>query len=162
MLTRAPETSSTHVVISKRSYTDTETKPTMTYQPRLYQNRTVQTGRECEERWGYMEPYVPAQGILMDVGSSAGYFGIKSMLLRSDLRVLSLEASEYESAEQRGAIASHQTDRICLVNGMISSSFTTPWSMSGDCVDLTLILSVIQVPLTNVCKESKSSPRLNV
>ena len=133
----------------------------MTYQPRLFKNKSSSEGRECLERWGLFKEHIPDQGVLFDLGSSAGFFGVKTILEKAQTRVLSLEASAEEASIQRLILASHQTDRVCLINGMISGQMTERWSQTADVLDLTLILSVIHwfdkpdVVLRSLCQISK-------
>ena len=103
----------------------------MTYQPRLFKNKTISTGRDCEERWTVLRDYVPKEGLLLDVGSSAGYFVLKSILEHPRLCGISLEASEVESRAQQRVLASHSCERICLVNGMMTADTAARWQASG-------------------------------
>jgi SAM-dependent methyltransferase len=133
----------------------------MTYQPRLFKNKTSSQGRECLERWDLFKEHIPDQGVIFDIGSSAGFFGVKTILEKARTRVLSMEASADEASMQRLILASHQTDRICLINGMISGQMTERWSQMDDVLDLTLILSVIHwfdkpaLVLRSLCRVSK-------
>ena len=42
----------------------------MTYQPRLFKNKTISTGRDCEERWTVLRDYVPKEGLLLDASAA--------------------------------------------------------------------------------------------
>lgn len=115
----------------------------MTYQPRLYKGKAIATGRNCDERWELIKKHVPKEGVMFDLGSSAGFFIISSVLENPDLFGISLEANDYECRVQRQVIKSHSCERICLINGMMSGKRASRWCTSGDFLDLTLILSVI-------------------
>ena len=133
----------------------------MTYQPRLFKNKSSSRGRECLERWDLFKEYIPDQGVVFDLGSSAGFFGVKTIQEKARTRVLSMEASPDEASMQRLILASHQTDRICLINGMISGQMMKRWGEMGNALDLTLILSVIHwfdkpaLVLQSLCRISK-------
>ncbi|MBL7157766.1 MAG: hypothetical protein ISS92_06395 [Candidatus Omnitrophica bacterium] len=113
------------------------------YQDSFCKNKIINGGRECEERWKTIEQYLPPKGIILDVGSNLGYFGIRACLCNKDIAVVSLEAYEERVSMQKQITASHGLTRICLIHGVFNSDVTKTWSGRCDWFDLTLLLSII-------------------
>lgn len=113
------------------------------YQDALFKERQELGERECEARWKLIEPHLPARGIVLDIGSNLGFFGLRSVLARDEVAVVSLEVDEDIVELQREIVASHGNTRICIINGAFGRAISGAWVQTCDWVDLTLMLSVL-------------------
>ena len=99
--------------------------------------------RDCAERWELIAPYVPDSGIMVDVGSNLGYYGLRAIATKPDLAVVSIESDAAIVERQREIAASHHTNRLCLVRGNVDARLTGAWVRTCDWLDLTLLLAVL-------------------
>jgi hypothetical protein len=113
------------------------------YQEAYLPDRIEPGERDCAERWELIAPYVPDSGIMVDVGSNLGYYGLRAIATKPDLAVVSIESDAAIAERQREIAASHDTDRLCLVLGRVDARLTGAWVRTCDWLDLTLLLSVL-------------------
>jgi len=113
------------------------------YQQALHVGRTEPGDRDSTERWGHVEAHLPSSGMVLDVGSNLGWFGLRATQAREDVAVVSLESSAAIAERQRALIAEHGTNRICLVRGALNREVASRWAESCDWFELTLALSVL-------------------
>lgn len=99
--------------------------------------------RDCNERWELIAPYLPIQGLLLDVGSNLGYYGLRAIKTAPRIAVISVESDAEIATRQRDLAVRHGTDRLCLVQGQIDSRTTSVWASACDWIDLTLLLGVL-------------------
>lgn len=99
--------------------------------------------RDCAERWELIAPYLPAEGLLLDVGSNLGYYGLRAVASAPRIAVISVESDAEIATRQRDLAVRHQTDRLCLVQGLFDSRTTAAWARTCDWIDLTLLLGVL-------------------
>lgn len=133
------------------------------YQDALFASGAIPGERSGEERWALVAPYLPSHGVVLDVGSNLGYFGLRMTQARPDVAVVSLEANDAIADEQRRIVASHRNRRICIIQGQLSADVARAWSDTCDWFDLTLLLSVIHwfdEPASVVRDLSRMSARL--
>ncbi len=95
------------------------------------------------ERWALIKPHVPNKGMVLDIGSNLGYFGVQIINSFPDVAVVSIESDPRIIARQKKVLASYKTTRICAIQGFINSSVTDAWVQTCDWFDLTLLLSII-------------------
>jgi SAM-dependent methyltransferase len=113
------------------------------YQDALYAG-TVSTGiRECAKRWELIEPFAPASGMVLDVGSNLGYFGIRLALRSEHVAVVSVESNQANAEEQARIVRSHALTRVCVINAAFNARVAQEWAQACDWFDLTLLLSII-------------------
>jgi SAM-dependent methyltransferase len=113
------------------------------YQDAYYAG-TVSAGvRECARRWEFIEPFAPQSGIVLDVGSNLGYFGIRIALRSEQVAVVSIEANQTNAEEQARIVQSHGLTRLCVINAAFNSRVAADWAQACDWFDLTLLLSII-------------------
>ena len=87
-----------------------------TYQDVVIDGAVVRAGRRsCVDRWRLIEPWLPKQGALLDVGSNFGWFALAACRERAQVVVASVEADERSAAVQRAVLAEHEDRRVCLV-----------------------------------------------
>ena len=113
------------------------------YQDALHADGTEEGERDCRPRWEMMTPYVPQSGMILDVGSNLGYYGLRAIERSPNVAVVSLESDRLIAERQAALLREHQTNRICLVHGEMNSKVATEWSETCDWFDLTLMLSII-------------------
>jgi hypothetical protein len=99
--------------------------------------------RDSAERWAHIEPHLPRGGVMLDVGSNLGWFGLSAIEARPDLAVVSLESSAAIAERQRALLVEHDTDRICLVRGALDAARAASWAEGCDWFELTLALAVL-------------------
>lgn len=114
-----------------------------TYQEALHVGRTDPGDRESSERWELIREVVPDHGMVLDVGSNLGYFGLRMVQAEARVAVVSLEASATIADRQRRLLEEHETTRICLVQGHMDAAIAETWAGTCDWFELTLALSVL-------------------
>lgn len=113
------------------------------YQDAFYAGSVAAGVRECARRWEFLEPYVPPSGMVLDIGSNLGYFGIRTALRSEHVAVVSIEANQANAEEQARIVRSHGMTRICVINSAFNSRVSGEWTKLCDWFDLTLLLSII-------------------
>jgi hypothetical protein len=113
------------------------------YQDTLLPNGMIPGERACRERWDLIAPFLPTEGIVVDVGSNLGYYGIQSVRSASNVAVVSIEADPSIAARQQSLLRLQGTNRVCLVRGRMSSTVSGEWAETCDWVQLTLLLSIL-------------------
>lgn len=113
------------------------------YQEALHPDRIEPGERDSEARWQAIKPYLPSDGMVLDIGSNLGYFGLRAVREQAGLAVVSLESSASIAERQRRLLEEHATTRICLVSGRMDSSIAAEWASTCDWFELTLALSIL-------------------
>lgn len=114
------------------------------YQDMVVAGRTVARGsRDCESRWEAMAPHLPAEAVLLDVGSNFGWFGLKACA-ESDRRiVVSVEADESSATLQRRMLASHDHRRVILLTRRADVAMASAWVAGRQRFHAVFCLSVL-------------------
>lgn|GEM_PF-3840664 len=115
----------------------------LTYQDALWPTGTVEGERGCAERWAMIAPHLPEEGVLLDVGSNLGFYGISAVRARPRLAVLSMEADEAIAAKQAEILTANSLDRFVLLVGSIDAERAEAWADTCDVVDCCLLLSIV-------------------
>lgn len=114
------------------------------YQDVVVEGRTVQAGRrDCAARWRLIESHLPRQGVVLDVGSNFGWFGLQVCAARPDVVVASVEADLRSAAVQRAVLASHAQRPICLLTRPAGPAMLARFAAGGQRFDAALLLSVL-------------------
>ena len=113
------------------------------YQDALHPDRVDPGERDCAPRWELIRPHLPAAGMILDVGSNLGYYGLKAIGESADVAVVSLESSATTSERQQRLLEEHATTRICLIQGAMDAALAGHWAETCDWFDLTLLLAVL-------------------
>jgi hypothetical protein len=113
------------------------------YQDAWHPDRTDPGDRDCAPRWQLIEPHVPVSGVMLDIGSNLGYYGLRAVDRQSGIAVVSIEADPSIAERQAGLIRRLDTDRICLLEGSLSASVLRSWRETCDWFDITLALSIL-------------------
>lgn len=104
----------------------------------------ISTGeRPGAERWDLIAPHVPRSGVMLDVGSNLGYFGLRAAAANPELAVVSLEADPVIARRQAEIASAHGHSRIVVLQGSMSSTVAGRWSSTCDYFDATLLLSIL-------------------
>lgn len=118
--------------------------PPQTYQDWVLEGQTVAAGaRDCLGRWELLRPHVPPRACVLDVGSNLGWFGWKITQDDPGAVVASVEANESSATLQRQMLASHQSDRICLLTARADARMAQVFADAQQRFDLVLCLSVL-------------------
>ena len=115
----------------------------LTYQDALWPTGTVQGERGCAERWAMLSPELPEEGILLDVGSNLGFYGISAVKERPRLGVVSLEADRAIARKQAEIAAANGLERILVLVGSLDAGSAESWAATCDLVDCCLLLSIV-------------------
>lgn len=114
------------------------------YQDMVVAGQTVVAGaRDCQSRWEILSPWMPRQGSVLDIGSNLGWFGLKICGSFPDCVVASVEPDDRTGPLQRQVLASHQSDRICLLTERASARLAARFARAGQRFDAVLCLSVL-------------------
>ena len=99
-----------------------------------------QDKRDNVGRWRAIEPHLPREGVLVDLGSAQGYFALKAAASWPDLHVVSIEDDVAAAARQilAGDLAELQNLRV--VRERFDGRNLHAWGIGVDC---TLLLSVL-------------------
>jgi 2-polyprenyl-3-methyl-5-hydroxy-6-metoxy-1,4-benzoquinol methylase len=109
-----------------------------------YQKIDGKKGRDCSERWNFMEPFIEIspESWHMDIGSAEGYFS-KKLAERTGGRVVSVEGSEHTFKRQKSYCNQEITEgKIILIHtqlGLNNIDFFT----AHRSYDTLLLLSVL-------------------
>lgn len=86
------------------------------YQDIVVNGVVVRKGRRaCLDRWKLIEPWLPRQGVLLDVGSNFGWFCVTACRERPSIVAASIEADQRSAAVQREVLAENNAHRVCLL-----------------------------------------------
>jgi hypothetical protein len=114
------------------------------YQDVIEDGRTIRVGRrDCVERWRAIVPYLPSSGVMLDVGSNFGWFGLKACAAVPGLVVASVEADEETAAIARHVLQSHRHQRIVLLTRRASAPMARDFAAAGQRFDAVLCLAVL-------------------
>jgi len=110
-------------------------------QTNYYQNVHGITGRNPEERWGYISNHItPTHGVSIDVGSAEGYY-TKKLVEHTQGKVISIEGSEFPRKIQMDYCANEIFDGQVILHSTpltedTINTFTGPY-------DYCLLLAVL-------------------
>lgn len=113
------------------------------YQDALWPGRTVAGERSSAERWDMLVPELPETGVLLDVGSNLGFYGISALRLHSGLALVSMEADPEIAIKQAQIAAANKLDRVVVLEGSLNAGLAERWAETCDSVDCCLLLSIV-------------------
>lgn len=99
-----------------------------------------QRKRDCAGRWRTIAPYLPVDGVLVDLGSAQGYFALRAAKEHPNLHVVSIEDDETAANHQREMVALMDLPNMRVVNERFDGTNLHAWGIGVDC---TLMLSVL-------------------
>ncbi len=114
-----------------------------TYQDAYRPGAVTPGERDCDERWELIAPYIAERGVMVDVGSNLGYFGLRATSERPELAVVSIESDPLIAQRQATLIDDNDARRIVLLQGHLTASVCETWATTCDAVDTTLLLAII-------------------
>lgn len=130
--------------------------------PEVYQDvqvngREFVGKRECMGRWHLMEPHIPPHGVILDVGSSLGYFPHRIAKEFPDTLVVSFESEPGMCDVQREIFRQEGIYNVVVCQHRLTLEDLSRWSKCVECFDLVLALSVLHhFPLTDVYNVHKA------
>jgi len=113
------------------------------YQDAFYPGAVSAGVRECARRWDLIERLLPTSGMVLDVGSNLGYFGVRMALRSEQIGVVSIESNQVNAEEQARIVRSHKLTRVCVINAAFGSQVSRDWVRACDWFDMTMLLSII-------------------
>jgi hypothetical protein len=99
-----------------------------------------QDKRDNVGRWNVIEPHLPREGVLVDLGSAQGYFALRAAATYPDLHVVSIEDDVIAAGVQREVAELAQMSNIRILRERFDGSNLHGWGIGVDC---TLLLSVL-------------------
>lgn len=99
--------------------------------------------RDCEQRWQLLAPHLPRRGVMVDIGSNLGYFGLRATSECDELAVLSIESDRIIAQRQAALVDDNHADRVLLLQGELTAAACRSWADTCDTVDTTLLLAVL-------------------
>ncbi len=115
----------------------------LTYQDEFLPGGVVRGERDCDERWALIAPHLPERGVLLDIGSNLGYYGLRSVVEGPKRSVVSIEADPAIADRQAKIVSEHATDRMLVLTGQLDSEGAQAWAESCDWFDATFLLAII-------------------
>lgn len=113
------------------------------YQELFFADGVIPGTRESAARWDAIAEHIPADGVMLDVGSNSGYFTVRAALEHPGLAVVSLEAATGPSADQRAVLHSHGIRNVVQLQGSMSGGLAQEWATTCDLFDFTLLLAIL-------------------
>jgi SAM-dependent methyltransferase len=111
------------------------------YQPLFREGEPQVAQRDVLERWELLEPLLPYRGVMVDVGSNYGWFGLRACMSRPELHVISVEPDVDCLSVQSDLVEEHELwDRMHLFSEPLEGFWVAD---IVDRVDLVLMLSVL-------------------
>lgn len=99
-----------------------------------------QQKRDCAGRWRILEPHLPADGVLVDVGAAQGYFALRAAKTSHNLHVVALEEDNTAANHIQDMVTLLDLPNVRVINERFNGTNLHAWGIGVDC---TLLLSVI-------------------
>ena len=118
---------------------------TETYQDASMDGETVASGkRECESRWNMIERFVAGNGkVILDIGSSLGYFPIRIARENPGSIVVSFESDAAHCEVQRMICEKEGLFNMVICQHRLTRDDVERWSGCVECIDVALLMSVL-------------------
>ena len=114
------------------------------YQDVVIDGQTLFRGtRDCAARWETLDPHLPRRGVVLDVGSNFGWFGLQICRSRPDCVVASAEADLRSAAVQYEVLRHNRSDRVCLLTQPAGLAMARRFAAAGQRLDAVLCLSIL-------------------
>jgi hypothetical protein len=114
------------------------------YQDVVVAGKTVARGvRECESRYALIEPYLKDNQVILDVGSSLGYFSTRIAREHPSSLVVSFESVAAHCDIQRTIAEREGLTNLVICHHRLSRECLRVWERCVECIDLVLLLSVM-------------------
>lgn len=99
--------------------------------------------RDCDDRFGMLEPWLPTAGVVVDVGSNLGYFAGRVARERPDVFVWSIEGHAETADRQASIFAVDWPENLVLSNRPVRLVDLCRWARACEGFDTILALSVL-------------------
>ena len=113
------------------------------YQDILYQGELYEGKRKCQDRWDIIKPHIRPHDVVLDIGSSTGYFAIQIARMFPDSLVVSFESSEEDCQVQKKILKDEGIYNVVLCQHRLCPEDLLKWSRHVEIFDVTLLLSVL-------------------
>jgi len=117
--------------------------------PEIYQDIEVKGEvlwkgkRECETRWEAIEPEIRPGMVILDLGSSTGYFTVRIAKKFPSCLVVSVESGTAEAEVQREILWAEGLTNVVLLNKRLDVQDLRELNRTVEGIDLVLALSVL-------------------
>lgn len=99
--------------------------------------------RDCAGRWKMIKPYIKPNGVVLDLGSSFGYFAKKIAKEIPNTLVLSFERDVFTALLQKELLKQENLTNVILLNYSLSFSDFRWWTQTVEAIDTIVALSVL-------------------
>lgn len=129
--------------------TKDELEPFLAEIPEVYQDIEINGEvlfkgvRDCVERWDMIKPFIKPNSVVLDLGSSFGYFARKIAKEIPGTLVLSFERDEKSALLQKKLLEQEKLTNVILLNHSLSSFDFARWLQVVEGIDCVLALSVL-------------------
>ena len=128
-----------HVAIDPRLFHDLSV-----YQDVRVDGQTLYKGeRDCAARWDAIVPHLGTGGVLLDIGSNFGYFGLRWRERFPTGAVASVEADVRSAAVQRAVLDANGADCVKLVTAKACAGMMRRFESRGQRFDAVLLFSIL-------------------
>lgn len=114
------------------------------YQDVYLKGEKIASGkRECESRYEMIAPHIKSNSVILDIGSSLGYFALRIASENPSVLVVSFESMENHCDIQKRLCEEHGIYNLIICQHRLSLEDISKWSMYVECIDMVLLLSVL-------------------
>jgi hypothetical protein len=114
------------------------------YQDVVVAGQTVRRGvRDCEGRWAAIASYLPAAGVLLDVGANFAWFSRRWCSEGPERLAVAMEADLRSAAVARYSLASCDERRVALCTALADAAAVRRFAEARQRFDAALCLSVL-------------------
>lgn len=108
----------------------------------VYDKKLWKGKRDCEKRWEAIEPYLSPESVIIDLGSSTGFFTRRIAKKYPSSLVISFECMDAEAELQKKILELEGIHNVVLLKHRLNYEEVKKWVECVDCVDMLIALSV--------------------
>ena len=99
--------------------------------------------RDCHKRWEIIKPHINPHDVILDIGSSHGYYTKKIAREYPDSLVISFESIPEDCAVQKELLRQEGIYNVILCQHRLSAYDLEKWAKHADTFDVSLLLAVL-------------------
>ena len=113
------------------------------YQTVEFKGKVYEGKRDCGKRYDQLFPYIKPHDVIMDIGSSLGYYGIRLARTFPDCLVVSFESDPHMVEIQKKILKSEGLYNVIVCQHRLTPEDLGKWVQHVDLFDVILSLSVL-------------------
>ena len=113
------------------------------YQDISYQGKFYKGLRNCEERWNLIKDHIKPHDVVLDLGSSLGYYSKKIAQMYPDSLVISFESDPVMCEIQKRIYEDEGIYNVVVCNYRLGMEDLIKWSRHAEVFDTVLALAVL-------------------